>query len=271
MHGNTRHPLAAFPSRRSLQWLVLGLLILFIAGCAGRGDRGPEIDPDAGAEAMYERAYSRMRGGNYTGAIQLLRQLEARYPFTPQGQQAQLDQIYVQYRMRDRRGTDEAARRFIRENPRSEHLAYAYYMQGMAWYDQQPSLTRRMINLDPARLNINHSERAFDAFRDLAERFPDSEYADDARMRMMHLRSMMARHHWHVAKYYLDRGAYMAAAARATKVIEQMQPNPVTPYVLELLAEAYEGVGESELSEDVRNVLARSFPDFEKGSRPRQL
>jgi len=271
MHGNStsfnqsRHPLLLVTRA-----LLVGLTLALLAACAGR-DTGPELDPSVDAEALYDRAHSRLSGGNYPGALQLLRQLEARYPFTPQGQQAQLDQIYALYRMRDRRGTDEAARRYIRENPRSEHLDYAYYMQGMAWFDQQTSLTRRAINLDPARLDISNAQRSFDAFRDLVERFPDSDYSDDARMRMVFLRNLMARHHWHVANYYLERGAYMAAVGRANKIIEEMQPNSVTPFALELVAEAYDNVGETGLAEDVRGVLSRSYPDYENGNKPPYL
>ncbi|MCP1727487.1 outer membrane protein assembly factor BamD [Natronospira proteinivora] len=268
MHGNSTLSIQPFnPMLLMTKGLLLALALVLLSACAGR-DTGPDLDPAVDAEELYDRAYGRLQGGNYQGALQMLRQLEARYPFTPQGQQAQLDQIYAYYRMRDRQGTNEAARRYIRENPRSEHLAYAYYMQGMAWFDQRASLTRRAINLDPARLDISNAQRSFDAFRDLVERFPDSEYSDDARMRMVFLRNLIARHHWHVANHYLDRGAYMAAVARATTVIEDMQPNSVTPYMLELMAEAYENVGESDLAEDVRGVLARSYPDHERGERP---
>lgn len=254
--------------RRGLRQLSIGLLAAtLLAGCAGT-EEPARIDSDATAEVLYDRAYRRLLAGNYDGAMQLFRTLEARHPFSPEGQQAQLDQIYATYLSRDRQGTAEMANRYIRENPRSEHLDYAYYMQGMAWFDQDTSFSRRLANLDPARLGIQNAQRSFDAFRTLVQRFPDSNYADDARMRMIHLRNLIARHHWHVANYYLERGAFMAAAGRASKVIEEIQPTAVTPYVMDVLAAAYDGTGEPELAEDIRRRRDANFDEHQSGQRP---
>lgn len=269
MHGNREHsnswPLSAVRGL-PLGWLMAALLAL--GACAGTQEPDEPIDMGLDAEALYEQAWRRIQSGNYDGAMQSLRRLEARYPFTPQGQQSQLDQIFVTYKTLDREGTADQARRYIRENPRSEHLDYAHYMQGMAWYDQRSSLSRRLFSLDPARLNRNNAERSFDAFKELVERYPDSPYSDDARLRMIHLRNTIARHHWYVAKHYLEDGAYMAAAGRATRIIEELQPNEVTPYALDILIEAYAAVGEESLAADSRRVRDRSYPDHEAGSRP---
>ncbi|MEA5445988.1 outer membrane protein assembly factor BamD [Gammaproteobacteria bacterium AB-CW1] len=258
--GPIRHRLSV---RALLLVLSLGLLI----GCAGTPEP-VQVDTSITAEEIYERAWRRMTAGNYDGAMQMLRALEARHPFTPEGQQAQLDQIYVTHLAGDRRGTAEVARRYIRENPRSDHLDYAYYMQGIAWFDMRSSLSRRILNLDHARLDVTNAHRSFDAFRELVERFPDSEYSQDARLRMIYLRNVIARHNWHVANHYLERGAYMAAAARASKVIEEMQPNEVTPFAMDILAAAYDGVGESSMAADVRSLRGRSFPNHQEGGEP---
>ncbi len=267
MHGNREQTISWLsPTLRAL----LIAILLGLAACAGTPEAGDPVDMGLDAEELYAQAWGRIQSGNFDGAMQSLRRLEARFPFTPQGQQAQLDQIFVVYKMRDRQGTAEQARRYIRENPRSEHLDYAYYMQGMAWYDQRSSFTRRVFGLDPARLNRGNLERSFDAFRELVERYPDSPYSDDARLRMIHLRNTIARHHWYVAEYYLEEGAYMAAAARATRIIEDLQPNEVTPYALDILVEAYAAVGEDSLAADTLRVRDRSYPQHEAGGRPPQ-
>lgn len=248
--------------------LLASAALVLLAGCAGNNREVAEIDDDASAAEMYETAYGRMQGGNYDGAMQLFRRLEARHPFSPEGQQAKLDQIYATYLSRDRQGTAEMASRYARENPRSEHLDYAFYMQGMAWFDQDTSLSRLVANLDPARLSIQNAQRSFDAFRTVVQRFPESEYADDARLRMIYLRNLIARHHWYIANYYLERGAFMSAAGRASKIVEEIQPTPITPYALDVLAEAYEGVGESNMAEDMRSLRDRNFSDHEPDTRP---
>lgn len=253
----------------SINRLAIGVLLLAtLTGCAGTPDDPVRYDRAEGPEVLYERAFQRLMNSNYDGAIQTLRTLEARHPFSPQGQQAQLDQIYVTYLTGDRQGTAEMADRYIRENPRSDHLDYAYYMQGMAWFDQDTSLSRQLVGLDPARLSVQNANRSFDAFRSLVQRFPDSQYADDARLRMIYLRNLIARHHWYVANYYLERGAFMAAAGRASTVIEEVQPTAITPYAMDVLAAAYEGTGEPELAEDIRQLRDRTFSGHEPGTTP---
>ncbi len=268
MHG--KHDDSSFSLGTTFR-VILITALLGLAACGTTQEPRQPVDLGMSAEELYEQAWRRIQGGNFDGAMQSLRRLEARYPFSPEGQQAQLDQIFVTYLQRDRRGTAEQANRFIRENPRSEHLPYAYYMQGMAWFETRGSFTRRVLGFDHARLNIRNAERSFDAFRELVERYPDSDYADDARLRMIYLRNTMARHHWYVARHYLDQGAYMAAAARATRVVEDLQPNAVTPYALDILIEAYAAVGEETLAADTRRVLDRSYPEHRRGQRPPAL
>lgn len=252
----------------TLHRIAIGLVLMVIlAGCAGTPEQ-VEIEEAEGPEVLYKRAFERLMSANYDGAMKTLRTLEARHPFSPQGQQARLDQIYVSYLTGDRQGTAEMANRYIRENPRSEHLAYAYYMQGIAWFDQDVSLSRELLSLDPARLSIQYANRSFNAFRSLIQRYPDSEYADDARLRMIYLRNLIARHHWYVANYYLERGAFMAAAGRASTVIEEVQPTSVTPYAMDVLAEAYERTGEPELAEDIRRRRDDAFSGHEPGELP---
>lgn len=256
-----------YPQARILSLLILCILGLgLLAACA---DRDRIREEAAQPDAMYERAWNRIQSGNYQEAMQNLRRLEARHPFTPEGKQAQLDQIYVSWLMRERQSTVDEADRFIRENPRSEHLAYAHYMKGLAHYEQHPGPLSRWFGLDMARRDQSSAEQSFAAFQELVQRFPESPYADDARQRMVSLRNRLARHEWHVADYYLRREAYMAAVGRSTRILEELQPTPITPYALDIMAQSYEALGETELAEISRTVRDTNYPDHREGATPR--
>jgi outer membrane protein assembly factor BamD len=217
---------------------------------------------------MYTDAWRAIHTGSYRDALRMLRRLEARHPFGPYAEQAQLDQIYTTYRMRERAGAVDEANRFIRENPRSGNLDYAYYMKGIAWFEEYPGLFERLFNLDLARRDVSNARRSFDAFRELVERYPDSEYADDARQRMVYLRNKLARHEWYVGEYYIRRGAYVAAAGRATYALENYQPSPMTPYLLDIMVQAYEALEEGDLATDARRVRDRNYPEHRPGRNP---
>ncbi len=250
---------------RILNLLVFAVLaIALVAGCAGDRVR----DDARSAEEMYQSAWQQVSTGNLQEGMRRLRRLEARHPFTPEGRQAQLDQIYVSYLMRERRATVDEADRFIRENPRSEHLAYAHYMKGLAYSEQYPGPLSRMFNIDMARRDQSNAQQAFVSFQELIERFPDSPYADDARQRMVELRNRIARHEWYVADFYLRREAYMAAVGRATVIIEDLQGSVVTPHALDIMISSYEALGEQDLADIVRNVRDTSYPDHRPGSSP---
>lgn len=89
----------------------------------------------------------------------------------------------------------------------------------------------------------------------MLQRFPDSKYAEDSRQRMVYLRNNLARHEVNVARYYIKRGAYLAAANRANYVIERFQRTPAVKDALEILIEAYRALGENKLAADAQQVL----------------
>jgi outer membrane protein assembly factor BamD len=153
----------------------------------------------------------------------------------------------------------DVAETFIRENPRLEEVAYCLYMIGVIRFDREPNFIERIFRVDITERPPRESQLAFDAFEELIRRFPDSKYVADARQRMIFLRNRLATYENHVARYYLERGGYVAAANRAKYAIERYPGAPQLEQSLELMIEAYDALGMTELKLDAERVLQESF------------
>jgi outer membrane protein assembly factor BamD len=234
---------------------VLFITVL-VAGCAGKPDR-----PDLSEREIYETAQGYLKSKNFALAVDNLQLLESRYPFGPYAEQAQLEIIYANYRRGDNDSAVAAANRFIRLHPRHEKVDYAYYMRGLANYTDGEGFLERFIPTDMTQRDPGSTIQSFDDFRQLLQRFPESEYADDAKARMIQLRNRLARYEINVANYYFKRKAYLAAANRGRYVIENLPQTPATPDALAVMVQAYLLLGIEDLAEQSLTVLRKNFPD----------
>lgn len=238
--------------RLILPALLAGLML----GCGGR-----DAVQQGGPETLYERGSEMLDAGNYQGAVQYFQQLEARYPFSNVTRQAQLDVISAYYRSRQPEAAIDAAEEFERENPTHPRVDYAIYMRGLVYFDEGPNMLERLFNVDMTARPPKDSMRAFSAFQDLLRRFPDSEYADDARRRMVFLRNRLAAYENHVARYYMRREAYVAAVNRAKYAVEHYPGAPELEESLQIMIDAYQELEMPDLAADAERVLERSFGD----------
>ena len=237
--------------------LLLALAATALLGC-GRRDN---IFEDQGPELLYQRGYDAMDASNYVGAIQYFNALEARYPFSPETRQAQLDLIYLYYRSQQPAAAIDAAQEFERENPTHARIDYCLYMRGLVYFDQAPNIIERVLRVDLSLRPPKDTLRSFSTFQELIRRFPNSEYVPDARQRMVFLRNRLADYENHVADYYIRRGAYVAAVNRAKYAIEHYPEAPELEQTLQLLVLAYERLGMMDLAADARRVLRQTFGD----------
>lgn len=237
--------------------LLLALVsVTVLAGCAS--NRRQAFLPGEGPEAIYDYGLAAMQAGDFRDALAYFQALQARYPFSNVTRQAQLDMIYAYYRNREPESAIDAAEAFERENPTHPRVDYALYMRGLAQFDQAPSWIERVFKVDLTERPPRETLEAFSAFQELLRRFPDSEYAPDARERMIFLRNRLATYEIHVAQYYMERGAYVAAINRAKYTLEHYPGAPDVEPALELMIEAYERLGMTDLANDSRRVLAET-------------
>jgi len=239
---------------RTLTRLAALLLAAALGGC---GIFGKEIDETEGwsASKLYAEAASEMDSGAYTRAIELYEKLEARYPFGRYAMQAQLDVAYANYKADEPEAAIAAADRFIKLYPQNPYVDYAYYLKGIVNYNRSVGFLDKYIPTDPSQRDPGAALDAFADFSELVKAFPDSKYAADARQRMLYLRNNLAKHEVNVARYYMKRGAYVAAANRCNYVIERFQRTPAVEDALVVLVDAYRAVGDEKLAADTERVL----------------
>ena len=239
-----------------MRLIVLAISLLFLAGCASE----PEEDPNATELQFYESAQSSLRASNYDAAIQKLQLLEARFPFGRYAEQAQLELIYAYYRSAQPEATRAAADRFIRLHPQHPNLDYAYYLRGMASFEEDQNFLERFLPIDPATRDPGAARDSFNDFGLLIGRFPESQYAPDAQKRMVYLRNLLAAYEVNVARYYITRGAFVAAANRGRYVFEKFQGTPAVPDALAVMVEAYTLMDMTDLANETMVVLSSNFP-----------
>ena len=213
------------------------------------------------AERLYAEAKGALNSGYYSKAIDYFEKLQTRYPFGTYAQQAQLDLGYAYYKSDEPASAIAACDRFIKLYPTNAYADYAYYLKGLAAFNQGKGLTERYLPIDASQRDPGAAMQAFQDFSDLVKRYPDSKYVGDAQLRMTYLRNILAQHEVDVAMYYMRRGAYVAAANRARYVIENYQQAPAMPSALVIMAKAYKILGMQELSDDALRVLEANYPN----------
>ena len=208
------------------------------------------------AQRFYNAAKAAMSEGNYDKAVEYFEGLEARYPFGQYALQSQLEVAYAYYKDGKPEAAIAAANRFIKLNPRNPHVDYAYYLKGIVNFNRNLGFINRFVPTDTSQRDAGAALSSFKDFAELVRRYPESIYAEDARLRMIHLRNNVAMHELQVARYYMKRGAWLAAANRANTVIRKYQRTPAVKPALEMLVIAYDKLGLVELSNDAVRVLA---------------
>lgn len=259
--------------RSRLASLMTASLLALLAACSST----PPEDPNSQAalEKLYEDAKTDIVSGSYDRAIKTLERIEGRAAGTLMGQQAMLDLAWAQYRSGERVQAVATLDRFLKLNPSSAAVDYAYYMKGIANFNEDLGLFGRIARQDISERDQQASRDAMLAFRQVVEQFPNSKYAEDSRTRIDYITNTLAAYEVHVARYYFRRGAYVAAANRAQQAVREFQRAPAAEEALYLMVQSYERLGLTPLRDDAERVLRQNFPDsgylvsgFKSAERP---
>jgi outer membrane protein assembly factor BamD len=251
------------PSRVLL--VAVGIAML-AAGC--RSHRGD--DAKSGPEVIYARAQKAIRNSSYGEAIKQLEALQSRFPFSEPARQSQLDLIYAYYKNREVDPAIDAADTFIRENPTNPRVDYAYYMKGLVYFERQSNWLERRFNVDLSQRPPVNARKSFEAFQQLIEKYPHSQYIGDARQRMVFLRNRLADFELHVALYYMRRGAYVGAINRAKFCVENYDGAPAVKGSMKVLVDAYRDLKMMDLAANAERVYADNFPASAKDVMPKK-
>lgn len=236
--------------------LSFTLLALLLGACA---TKQPKVLSE---RQYYEEAQKSFKSGNFPRAADHLEALESHYPVGTYTEQAQLELIFAKFRHIDYAGASAAADRFIRLHPNHPQVDYAYYLRGLADFEADRDFLSRYLPVPGAARDQNNMRDAYNDFLELLTRFPNSEYAPDARARMIFIRNQFAEAEMHVARFYAKKKAYVSCLNRARAVIENFPGAPQTPDALALQVWAYERLDIKDLAQQQLALLKANFPDY---------
>src|SRR6202158_1455042 len=232
----------------------------------------PEVKEETtgwSAEKLYSEAHGALVSGNYTRAVKLFDTLEGRFPYGRYAQQAILEGAYANFRQGGATPAIAACDLFNRTYPNHQIVDYAYYLKGLINFREDQGLFGYIAEQDLSERDPKMTKEAFAAFREIATRFPDSKYAADSIERMRYLTNALAGCEVHVALYYYNRGAYVAAANRAQATLTNYPKTPANEEALVLLVNSYDKLQMPQLADDAQRVLKVSFPNRDSALRTR--
>lgn len=255
-------PASTTPCPRALRSRLAGLVSAAALGLLAACSSTPPEDPNSQAalEKLYADAKEDISSGSYDRAIKSLERIEGRAAGTLLGQQALLEMAWAQYRSGERAQATVSLDRFIKLHPSSPALDYAYYLKGLVNFNEDLGLFGRIARQDISERDQQASRDALLAFSQLIEQFPQSRYAADSRLRIDFITNMLAASEVHVARYYYQRGAYVAAANRAQQAIKEFERAPAAEEALYIMLMSYERLGLPALRDDAERVLKKNFP-----------
>lgn len=251
--------LSNYPKRL---WRLLSITsaCVILAAC---GTVKTTVDPTAGwtAERLYQDAKAEMSAGNWSQARNRLETIESRYPFGIYAQQALIDQAYINWKDEEPEQALAAIDRFQKQYPNHPGSDYILYLKGLISFTPPSANLMQFTRQDPSERDPKGLSDSYDAFMELIERFPESRYANDARLRARWLVNIIAQNEVHVAEYYYSRNAYVAAANRAQRVITDFEGVPIAEKALYILYLSYDKLGQHDLRDDTKRILDQNFPN----------
>lgn len=234
-------------------------LAALLAGCSGLDTKADETQGWS-ANKLYAEAKDSIANRDWEKAIKYLEKLESRYPYGRFAQQAQLEIAYCYYKQNERASAVAAADRFIKLHPNHPSVDYAYYLKGLVNFNEDIGLFARFSDPDMTERDPKGAREAFASFRDLVTRFPESKYAPDAAARMKYLVNALAQGEIHVARYYMKRSGFVAAANRAQFVVQNYPRTPAVEEAVYIMVRAYDKLGMTELRDSADRVMRTNFP-----------
>lgn len=242
--------------RLSRSVLAAAVLAGLLAGCSSTKE-----DPTANwtPDRIYTEARDEVSSGGFDKAVPLFEKLEGRAAGTPLAQQAQIEKAYAQYKAGEKDQAHATLDRFIRLHPSSPALDYALYLKGLVNFNDNLGMFSWLSRQDLSERDQKAAKESYESFNEIVTRFPASRYAPDARLRMTYIVNSLAQYEVHVARYYYQRSAYVAAIARAQTALSDYQGVPASHEALDILINSYDKLGMHDLRDDAKRVRDANF------------
>ncbi|KFZ37348.1 membrane biogenesis protein [Shewanella mangrovi] len=237
---------------------AIAFFSLALAACSSNPDDG--FTGKETVDVLYSQAQTAMTNGNFAKAAKTLEQMDSRFPFGAYKDQVQLDLIYAYYKQDSTADALANIDKFLKLNPTHPNSDYVIYMRGLVNMQADNYFLHNMLNIDRTDRDPQYAQDAFKDFNRLLRSYPNSKYAADAQQRMQYLKDRLASYAIRVAEYYIKIDAWSAAAVRAQTVLETYSDTPYVERGLEIMAQAYQELGQTKMRQHVLEVMKANFP-----------
>ena len=243
----------------SMRAAFAGLALMGLGGCGslfGTDDETNNVNKDAAnyqersVEAIYVDGWRMINMGNWEGCAQQFNEVDRQHPYSVWARRAMLISAFCSYQANAYPAAIATADNYISLHPGSREVAYAFYIKAISLYEQIVDVNRDQSN----------TEGALVALQDVVQRFPDTEYARDATLKIDLTNDHLAGKEMAVGRYYLTRGDYIGAINRFRTVVDQYQSTPQIAEALQRLTEAYYSLGLNSEAQTAAAVLGRNYP-----------
>ncbi|WP_428246253.1 outer membrane protein assembly factor BamD [Ferrovibrio sp.] len=242
-------PARPTPSRGLRRMFAAGFLLLALAACAA--EEKPYVEEPV--DKLYNRAVDFANQGNWEGAAKTFDEVERQHPYSTWATKAQIMAAYSWYQRNAYDDAIAAADRFLQLHPGHKDTAYAYYLKAISYYEQIADVAR----------DQGTTQKALDALNDVVQRFPTSEYARDARLKIDLTRDHLAGKEMTIGRYYQRQGQHIAAINRFKTVVEKFQTTTHVPEALHRITESYLALGVIDEAQNSAAVLGHNYPGSE--------
>lgn len=242
----------AFPQTMSLpvnRFPRLVLTLAFAASLAACASSEPEY-VERPVEELYNEAMDKMGAGDWKAAAEAFDEVERQHPYSQWATRAELMAAYAHFRNGEFSQSILAAQRYLQLHPGSEGAPYANYLIAVSYYEQIVDVQR----------DQQATQDALSALQLVASRYPDTDFARDAQLKVDLVREHLAGKQMAIGRFYLKRGDYLASINRFRNVIEEYQTTSHVPEALHRLTEAYLALGIVHEAQAAASVLGYNFP-----------
>jgi len=248
-------------ARSPFRPLLLAGALALMAGCAGSGKKKDTSYVARDVETLYSAAKQRLDRGNVRQAAALFDEVERQHPYSPWARRAQLMSSFSYYVARDYNQAIQSAQRFLSIHPGNKDAPYAYYLIALSYYEQISDVSR----------DQKITQQALDALNDLNRRYPASEYAADARLKIDLVRDHLAGKEMEIGRFYAKSGNWLAARLRFEEVVNKYDNTSHAAEALYRLTEASLVLGIREEAVKYTAVLGANYPGSEWYQRAYKL
>jgi outer membrane protein assembly factor BamD len=246
---------------KNYKYVLLLPFLILLANCASAPSAGSDAYRGQAAEVILAKGEKSLRKKHFKEAIAHYEAFDALYPFDPRAEQALLDLMFAYYKANDYDSTLATSDRYLRLYPMSTKADYVLYIRGVASMEHNHSWIYNAFPCDPAKRDLVSLQQAFNDFQKLIKVYPGSAYIPDAHKRMVHIKTLLAKHELQTAQFYFQRHAYVAAANRASYIVQHLHGAPQVPEALRIMIKSYRALGDKHQADEALEVLKFNYPN----------